>query len=167
MIAWLFDSKQRLQWVAVGLAVLSLVLFIALTTARLARLDLSVPAPTASEASAPTPDSTATGLLPPSPAADEPSPFQDYGSAAPIALEAVQCFLLGDRAGFAALAQQDAVEAVNEAPVPGGQITGQADVVLPGPTRQQVSVPTTDGDLLMDMIVVDSAWKVQSMEYRR
>ncbi len=164
-IQWTFYSMQRLKNVAVGVAVLVVILFVSLTWSRLA----SPPEPTPDVAVTTLPDTTETGLLPPSPAPDEASPTQTYGPSAPIALEAVQAFIQNDRAGFARLAQQQVVEDVSQAPAPppGQQIVGNVRVLLPGPTRQQVEVPTTDGPLILDMVIVDGAWKVMNMEYRR
>jgi hypothetical protein len=163
---WIFDSQRRMRWTVVGLAVGGLVLFMAVSLVRLAGL-ADVPQADPTTTAAPEPVSSA--LLPPSPAPQEASPTQTYGPSAPVALEAVSAFLLGDRRAFAALAQQQAVEAVNDAPVPppGQEVTGSPTLVLPGPTRQQVSVPTTDGPILLDMVVVDGAWKVLDLRYAR
>jgi hypothetical protein len=162
MIAWLFDSPQRLKIVAAGTAALIVIMFMAFTFSRMQGLAMA-PSPT------PSAESTSVSLLPPSPAPEEGSPLPQYGPSAPIALEAVSAFLLGDHAKFARLGQPDAVESVNDAPKPppGQRITGSAEVLLGGPTRQKVSVPTTDGDLVLDMVVIDGAWKVMSMEYAR
>lgn len=164
MIEWLFDSPQRLKAVAAGLAITCLVLFISLVLTRAG----SAPQPVA-PVSTQAPEPVSTALLPPSPALEEASPTPQYGSSAPIAMEAVQAFLTGDRPKFARLGQQEAVESVNEAqiPPPGQRITGQVKTLLDGPTRQKVAVPTTDGDLVLDMVVVDGAWKVMSIEYAR
>jgi hypothetical protein len=159
MTAWLFDSPQRLKMMAAGAGALIIIMFMALTISRVRNLPTMQPTPTAQS----------TGLLPPSPASALGSPPPGYGPSAPIAMEAVSAFLLGDRAGFARLGQQEAVESVNDAPKPppGQRITGVVKVLLDGPTRQKVSVPTTDGDLVLDMIVVDGAWKVLNIEYAR
>jgi hypothetical protein len=163
MINWLFDNPQRLKIVAAGTGALIVIMFIAFTLTRIQHLPSANPTPSASA------ESTADGLLPPSPAPEEGSPLPEYGPSAPIALEAVQAFLQGDHAKFARLGQPEAVESVNDAPQPppGQEITGDVKTLLGGPTRQKVSVPTTDGDLVLDMVVVDGAWKVMSIEYDR
>lgn len=168
MITWLFDSPQRLRVAAVGLGVLVLIMLVTMTTLRLMTIPAS-PQPGPTSLATPTPESTSTDLLPPEPAPYGASPTQDYGSSATIALEAVSAFLQGDRVRFAALGQQEVVEAVNDAPVPppGQEITGSPETVLDGPTRQKVQVPTTDGPIDLDMIVVDGAWKVMDMRYSR
>jgi hypothetical protein len=152
-----------------GLAVMVIVLAVLLTWSRVATTVQPVPPVATTEGFPDTasPEPTSSDLLPASPAPDEASPTQDYGSAAPIALEAVQAFLSGDRAGFARLAQPEAVEGVNDAPVPKGSISGEAETVLGGPTRQQIKVPTTDGSILLDMVVVNGAWKVMDLRYQR
>jgi hypothetical protein len=160
---WLLDSPERLKLVAVGLAVASVVLLVTMALSRSGGVPQPQPLPSE------TPETVSTALLPPSPAVEEASPTPEYGSSAPIALEAVQAFLTGDRPKFARLGQQEAVETVNEAavPPPGQRITGNPKTLLGGPTRQQISVPTTDGDLVLDMVIVDGAWKVMSIEYAR
>jgi hypothetical protein len=40
-------------------------------------------------------------------------------------------------------------------------------VLLGGPTRQRVLVPTTTGDLVLDMVVVDGGWVAADMEYKK
>lgn len=164
MIEWLFDNPQRLKWTTIILAATcaALLMIMFLRAASTGQVE-SAPAP------AGTPEPVSTALLPPSPAPEAASPTPEYGSSAPIALEAVQAFLTGNRPGFARLGQQEAVEMVNEAPIPppGQRITGAAKTLLDGPTRQKVSVPTTDGPLVLDMVVVDGAWKVMSIEYQR
>jgi hypothetical protein len=167
MKEWIFDSPERMKLVAIGLAVLSIVLMVALTLNRATGgggQDMA-PAPVVSDE----PYTGPTDLVPPSPAQEETSPTPDYGSSAGIALEAVNAFLLNDSARFAELAQPEAVEGINEAPArPAGQeVTGSVKTLLPGPTRQQVAVPTTDGNLVLDMVVIDGAWKVMSIEYGR
>jgi len=168
MKEWIFDSPERMKLVAIGLAVLSVVLMVALTLNRVAGSgggrDMA-PAPVVSDE----PYTGPTDLVPPSPAPEGASPTPDYGSSAGIALEAVNAFLLNDSTRFAELAQPEAVEGINEAPArPAGQeVTGRVKTLLPGPTRQQVLVPTTDGDLVLDMVVIDGAWKVMSIEYAR
>jgi len=166
VIKYIFDSPQRLRMISAGLAVAVLVLAIALTWTRLATLP-TPPAATPTEFA--TPDSTATDLLPASPAPEGASPTPYYGDSTTAALEAVQAFLLGDRAGFAEMAQQEAVESVNEAPVPppGQEIIGVPEITLDGPTRQQVRVNTTDGNLLLDMVIVDGQWKVMDLRYEK
>lgn len=168
MMTWILDNPRRLRKVVTSTVLAAMLLFFGFTISRVHGIP-QVPAETTSAAAAGTPESTATVLLPPSPATEQSPAPQTYGPSAPIALEAVQAFLSGDHAGFALLGQQEAVEAVNEAPKPppGQEITGPVKVIHGGPTRQQVQVPTTDGPLLLDMIVVDEAWKVQSMEYQR
>lgn len=167
MINWIFYSTRRLKITTAWFVAVVVILFATLTASRLS----STPALAPSEGSTPglRSETTETGLLPPSPAPNEASPTQNYGPSAPIALEAVQAFLQGDRAGFARLAQPDVVEDVDGAPSPppGQEIIGNVRVLLPGPTRQQVEVPTTDGPLILDMIIIDEAWKVMNMEYRR
>lgn len=167
MINWMFDNPRRLNLVTLAMALAIATLGVVFISGRINRIpQQSFDAPPTATA---TPESTATGLLPPSPAASAGSPTPDYGSSAPVALEAVQAFLLADHSGFARLAQPEAVESVNEAPAPpaGQQITGNVKTLLGGPTRQQVQVLTTDGPLILDMIVVDGAWKVQEIRYQR
>lgn len=163
MITWMFQSPQRLKRVMLLTLLAIPTLLVLLTITRLQGL----PDPAAQPSIDATTESTATGLLPPSPAPLDGPTTPEYGPSTPIALEAAQAFLQGDRARFAELAQPDAVESVNEAPTPGGRITGQARISLGGPTQQEVKVPTSEGELTLTMIVVDGAWKVAGMEYAK
>lgn len=166
IVNWIFDSPARLRKVAVGTAIIICVLMVTLTIGRMPSPPVaSGPLP----ASSATPEPTSSELLPVDPGTAEGSPLPEYGSSAPIALEAVNAFLLADHAGFARLAQQEAVEAINEAPdpKPGQQIIGVPTTVAGGPTRQTIDVRTTDGVLRLDMIIVDGAWKVLDMRYQQ
>lgn len=164
MITWMFQSMTRLKRVSLGFVLIVLTLMSLLTIARINGIKTHQP-PTNNTWT--TAEPVATGLLPPSPATEPAPATAEYGPSTPIALEAVQAFLQGDHARFAELAQAEAVESVNEAPTPGGQISAPGRIVLGGPTQQQVLVPTTDGDLTLTMIVVDGAWKVAGMEYAK
>jgi len=164
IVRWLLDSPERLRYSAAALAVTAIILGVGLTMARLPE-PASAPLPT--QTADPAPETT--DLLPDTPAPDSGSPLPDYGPSDQVALEAVAAFLRNDAPGFARLAQQEATEAVNEAPArpAGARITGDVTTVHDGPTRQSVSVPTTDGALLLDMVVVDGSWKVLDIEYAR
>lgn len=170
MLNWIFDRPGRVTLVG-SLAVASIgLLFFSLLGLRAWQVAPTPwPSPTPSADAVATPETTSTDLQPSDPAPNEPSPTADYGSAAPIALEAVNAWLLGDMAAFASLAQPDVVEAAGEAPRPpaGSAIKGSPVTVLDGPTRQQIRVDTTDGPLDLDMIVIDGAWIVDKMVYRR
>jgi hypothetical protein len=163
-VRWVLDSPERLKYCASALAVTVVLLAITLTINRLPEAT-SGPLPTASAEPAP----TDTRFLPDTPAPDSGSPLPDYGPSDQVALEAVAAFLRNDSPGFARLAQQEATETVNEAPArpAGARITGDVVLVLGGPTRQTVDVPTTDGPLRLDMVVVDGSWKVLDIEYAR
>ena len=158
MTNWLFKSKQHLEMVLMAAVALTITLFLLFMVNALSKV------PDAPVGSTAAPEPASTGLLAPSPEQEAPPATTDYGSSIPVALEAVSAFLTGDRPKFASLAQPDAVELVNEAPVPHGSITASASTVLPGPTQQKINVPTTDGDLLLDMIIVDGSWKVLNIE---
>lgn len=164
MINYVFDNPRRLKVIAAGLATTLVMLFVVLTLNRM-------PDRTQSTSVGPIiqGERTQTGLLPPSPAPDRASPTPNYGPSAPIALEAVQAFLQNDRTGLARLAQPEVMEGVDEAPKRPADvaITGTVKVIQPGPTRQRVQVPTTDGPMLLDMVVIDGAWKVMDMRYAR
>ena len=167
MITWMFQSPERLKRVAVTFALTCVALTILLTIVRVH--DLASHRPPAEPTYGTTTESNAvaTGLLPPSPSPEPAPATTEYGPATPIALEAAQAFLQGDRSRFAELAQPDVVESANEAPTPGGQITAPGRVLLGGPTQQKILVPTSEGDLTLTMIVIDGAWKVAGMEYAK
>lgn len=162
IVRWVLDSPSRLKQSAAALAVVVVVLFVGLTIGRLPERSAGpLPAPTAE------PAPTGTRLLPDTPAPDSASPLPDYGPSDQAALAAVEAFLRNDSAGFARLAQQEATETVNEAPArpAGARITGEVTTVHGGPTRQTVDVPTSDGVLRLDMVVVDGDWKVLDLAY--
>ena len=161
MIDWIFDNPRRMRRVALGIALAVLFLFLTATVARLKALP-TLPAVTASTS----PATTTT----PQPQASRSqafsaSPTPDYGSSLPIALEAVQAFLDGDHAKYSSLASQQAAEDANDAVVDPGQVlTGAGKILLGGPTRQKVQVPTSMGKIILNMVEVDGAWTVDSME---
>lgn len=157
MIERVFESTTSLKVWAAGLGVTVLVLLVALTALRM-------PDGPATEAA---PDPASTDLFPVAPGPDATSPLPDYGSAAPVATEAVIAWLLGDLRALESLVEPEVMEAAAEAPAPSGRVTGEATVLLDGPTRQKVSVPTSDGDIVLDMVVVDRAWTVMNMRYAK
>lgn len=118
----------------------------------------------------PTASPTDDRLIPPTPEiTTESTPDVDYGSPAPIALEAVQAFLDNDHARFSSLATQEVVEAVNAAPDPrpGQAVLGDVETVLPGPTEQTMRIMTTDGTLevVMTADAEVGGWLVSDMRY--
>jgi hypothetical protein len=165
VINWMFQNPARLKRVGLAFTLTCLVLTVLLTIARINGISQHRP-PTTNNTWT-TAEPTSTGLLPPSPAVEPAPATPSYGPSTPIALEAVQAFLQGDHARFAELGQQNVVEAVNDSPTPGGEITGPGKIHLGGPTQQVVLVPTTDGELTLTMIVVDGAWKVAGLEYSK
>jgi hypothetical protein len=79
----------------------------------------------------------------------------------------VNAFLLHDLARFNTLATPDLAERIGGSPQPKGEQRGAVRVLLGGPTRQRVLVPTTTGDLVLDMVVVDGGWVAADMEYKK
>lgn len=162
IVHWVLDSPERLKQSAVALMVVVVVLFVGLTVSRIPeRSSAPLPAPTAE------PAPTDTRLLPERATPYSASPLPSYGPSDQVALAAVEAFLRNDAPEFARLAQQDATEIANDAPArpAGARITGEVRTLLGGPTRQQVEVPTSEGALRLDMVVVDGRWKVLDLAY--
>jgi hypothetical protein len=158
---WTFDNPRRLALVAAGAVVAGLVLFVVLLGLRVHRM--------ADALAQPEPEVVPTALVPPTPTV-LPAPASPTAPGSdPVALEAVNAFLLHDLTHFSTLASPEVAEQVIEAPPAqaGAVVTGPAVVVHGGPTEQIVQVPTSLGDLDLTLAWTDGAWIVTSMEYHR
>lgn len=159
---WIFQNYQRTVIVAVLAMLVAMVAFGTVFTVRINRLG---------DAIANRPHATFTppslGGSPASPsteATQTPHQFLSMGTATAPALDAVNAWIdwrFGDLEGRMT---PSALEDATANPAPKDlKVTGQAVIEKPGPTRQQIGIPTNYGILHATCVVQDGKWLVDSL----
>lgn len=175
MTRWLFANTSRLAMAVVLFVVTGLGVAVLMLALRINQMDraagpvnpMAQPSPLATGDGAPlatpTPDPTTEPLSQPDQSITQRA-FPEAGDPRSVALEAINEWLAWDFPGL----EDDLLPGVLEEaqanpPQRGVRVDGAAEVVKDGPTASTVRVPTTEGSLLVDLVVYEGKWMVEAM----